>query len=74
MKIFNIVLTVIISGMMTMTGSMKLFNSKEKLLEDPMMGWVTDFSQLILWMIGGLEYLAVLGLILPFFTKIPKLA
>jgi len=49
--------------MFLMAGMMKIRKSKEEMSKN--MGWVEDFSQQQIKMIGGLEVLAVFGLILP---------
>jgi uncharacterized membrane protein len=51
-----------------MAGIMKLTQPKEKLA--PQMPWVSDFSQGIVRVIGGLELLAAIGLIVPALTGI----
>jgi len=51
-----------------MAGGMKLSQPKEKLAER--MGWVEDFSQNTVRLIGLLEVLGAIGLILPLALKI----
>lgn len=46
-------------------GGMKLATPREKLLENPRMGWTADFSEAALKGIGAVEILGALGLILP---------
>jgi hypothetical protein len=46
-------------------GGMKLATPREKLLENPNMGWVADFSEAAVKGIGAVEILGALGLILP---------
>ncbi|QRP49884.1 DoxX family protein [Amycolatopsis sp. FDAARGOS 1241] len=46
-------------------GGMKLATPKEKLLENPTMGWVADFSGGMVKFIGLVEVLGAIGLILP---------
>jgi hypothetical protein len=46
-------------------GGMKLATPREKLLENPRMGWTADFSAAALKGIGAVEILGALGLILP---------
>jgi len=46
-------------------GGMKLATPREKLLENPNMGWAADFSGPAVKAIGGVEILAAIGLILP---------
>ena len=49
-------------------GSMKLMRSKAQLEEQ--MPWVTDFSPMVIRLIGAVEVLGALGLILPAVTGI----
>lgn len=58
----------ILTGMFLMVGAMKLMQPKEKMAEK--MGWVEDFSQTQVRVIGVLEVLGALGLILPMATGI----
>ena len=51
-----------------MAGLMKVVKSKEELSEQ--MGWVDDFSEGVIKVIGGLEILGAVGLILPGITGI----
>ncbi|MET9002158.1 DoxX family protein [Amycolatopsis sp. NPDC004169] len=46
-------------------GGMKLATPREKLLENPNMGWAGDFSDAAVKGIGAVEVLAAIGLILP---------
>ncbi|MEU4520156.1 DoxX family protein [Amycolatopsis sp. NPDC024027] len=46
-------------------GGVKLATPREKLLENPNMGWTTDFSEAAVKGIGAVEILAAFGLILP---------
>ncbi|MEV6645671.1 DoxX family protein [Amycolatopsis sp. NPDC051371] len=46
-------------------GGMKLATPREKLLENPNMGWTADFSGPAVKAIGGIEILAAIGLVLP---------
>ncbi|EOD63683.1 DoxX family protein [Amycolatopsis vancoresmycina] len=46
-------------------GGMKLATPREKLLENPNMGWAADFSEAAVKGIGAVEVLGALGLILP---------
>lgn len=46
-------------------GASKLARSKEKILENPNMGWANDFSQPAIKLIGVAEVAGTLGLILP---------
>ncbi len=68
------VLLWILSGLLALmfigAGSMKVFVPKEKVQENPRMGWVNDFSQMQLRIIGVLEILGGIGLILPKLTNI----
>ncbi|MBK8900928.1 MAG: DoxX family protein [Anaerolineaceae bacterium] len=53
----------ILAAAFLMAGGMKLTQPKEKLAGN--MGWVEDFSQNTVRLIGGLEVLGAIGLILP---------
>ncbi|QZY29728.1 DoxX family protein [Nocardioides coralli] len=64
MNIFLWVLTVGLAVAFLGAGVMKLTRTKED-LHQAGMGWVEDFSQPTIRMIGVLELLAVVGLILP---------
>ena len=46
-------------------GGMKLATPREKLLENPNMGWAADFSEAAVKGIGAVEILGAIGLILP---------
>jgi len=46
-------------------GASKLARSKEKILENPNMGWADDFSQPAIRLIGLAEVAGALGLVLP---------
>lgn len=46
-------------------GVSKLVRSKEKILENPQMGWANDFSQPAIWLIGVAEVAGAVGLVLP---------
>ena len=48
-----------------LAGGMKLATPREKLLENPNMGWAADFSEAAVKGIGAIEILAAAGLILP---------
>jgi uncharacterized membrane protein YphA (DoxX/SURF4 family) len=54
--------------MFMMAGSMKLMKDKEELAEK--MGWVEDFSQSTIRLIGAAEIMGAIGLILPALTGI----
>ncbi len=74
----NIVLWVlqgVLGAMMLMAGGMKLAQGKEKLLADPRMAWVEDFSDSTIRAIGALELAAAVGLVLPWLLDLaPALA
>jgi hypothetical protein len=46
-------------------GGMKLATPREKLLENPNMGWTADFSAAAIKGIGAIEIVGAIGLILP---------
>lgn len=55
---------------MVAAGAMKVMQGKEKLLEDPRMGWAGDFSDSTVRAVGGLELAAGIGLILPWWLDL----
>lgn len=59
----------IVSGVVALilggAGASKLARSKEKILENPNMGWANDFSQPTIKLIGLAEIAGALGLVLP---------
>ena len=59
---------VILAIMFMMAGAMKLMKTKEELAEQ--MGWVEEFHQSTIRLIGGAEILGAMGLILPALTGI----
>lgn len=59
---------VILAIMFMMAGAMKLMKDKEDLAEK--MGWVEDFSQSTIRLIGVAELMGAIGLILPALTGI----
>ncbi|MEV5716583.1 DoxX family protein [Amycolatopsis mediterranei] len=64
----NVVLWIaagLLAVMYLFAGGMKLATPREKLLENPNMGWATDFSAAAVKGIGAVEVLGALGLILP---------
>lgn len=65
MNIVYWVLQGLLAAAMGMAGGMKATQGKAKLLADPKMGWVEDFSDAMVRSIGGLEVAAAFGLILP---------
>ncbi len=52
------------------SGLLKAITGREKLMANPRMAWVEDFSDPAIRTIGGLEFLGALGLILPAVTGI----
>ena len=59
---------VILAIMFMMAGAMKLMKDKDELAEK--MGWVEDFSQTTIRLIGGAEILGAIGLLAPALTGI----
>ena len=53
-------------------GGSKLAAGREKLLKNPRMGWVEDFSEGQLRTIAGLEVLGALGVILPWLLDVVR--
>jgi len=64
------ILQIVLGLVMLMAGGMKLMQGKDKLLEDPRMGWAGDYSDSTIRGIGALEVLAGVGLILPWWLDI----
>ncbi|MDX2075202.1 MAG: DoxX family protein [bacterium] len=67
------ILQILLALVFGMVGFLKITQSKEKVLASPMadrMGWVNDFTQGQLRIIGSLEVLGAIGLILPKLTNI----
>ncbi len=64
----NVVLWVV-AGLLAVlylgAGGMKLATPRQKLLENPNMGWTADFSDAAVKGIGAVEILGAIGLILP---------
>ncbi|MEV4146687.1 DoxX family protein [Amycolatopsis sp. NPDC049691] len=64
----NVVLWIaagLLAALYLAAGGMKLATPREKLLENPNMGWVADFSDAAVKGIGAVEVLGAVGLILP---------
>lgn len=63
------VLAWILSGLLALAmigaGLAKLFTARSKLLENPRMAWVNDFTDAQVKTIAGLELLGAVGVILP---------
>ena len=64
------ILQIVLALVMLMAGAMKVMGGKDKLLEDPRMGWVGDYSDSTIRAIGGLEVAAGIGLVLPWWLDI----
>ena len=65
MNVLLWILQGLLAVMMLMAGSMKLAQGKEKLLTQPRMEWVEDYSDSTIRTIGVLDVAAALGLVLP---------
>lgn len=59
------IVTGIVALILGGAGASKLARSKEKILENPNMGWANDFSQRAIKLIGLAEVAGALGLVLP---------
>lgn len=64
------VVTGIVALILGGAGASKLSRSKEKILENPNMGWANDFSQPAIKLIGLAEVAGALGLVLPWALNI----
>jgi uncharacterized membrane protein YphA (DoxX/SURF4 family) len=67
-NIFLWILQILLALVFLATGLGKLTQPKDKLVKQ--MGWVNDFSANTVKLVGGLELLAAVGLILPWWTGI----
>ena len=65
MNVLLWVLQALLAAVMLMAGGMKARRGKEKLLGEPRMEWVEDYSESTIRAIGGLEVAAAVGLVLP---------
>jgi uncharacterized membrane protein YphA (DoxX/SURF4 family) len=65
MNVFLWIIAGVLALFFLAAGATKLAQSKEKLGENPRMGWTRDFSAGTLKFIGTAEVLGALGLILP---------
>ena len=65
MNAFLWIVAGILAAFFLAAGSMKLTQSRRKLLANPNMGWVEDFSAGTIKLIGTAEVLGAIGLILP---------
>lgn len=59
------IVTGFVALMLGGAGASKLVRSKEKILENPNMGWANDFSQPAIKLIGLAEVAGAFGLVLP---------
>lgn len=59
------IVTAILALVYVGAGANKLLRSKEKILEDPRMGWAQNFSQSAIKSIGLAEVAGAAGLVLP---------
>lgn len=64
------IVTGIVALILGGAGASKLTRSKEKILENPNMGWAHDFSQPAIKLIGLAEVAGALGLVLPWALNI----
>ncbi|MEW9531464.1 DoxX family protein [Microbispora sp. NPDC049125] len=64
------VLQIVLALLFLGAGANKLLQPKAKLVANPQMAWTEDFSEPMLKVIGGLEVLAVIGLIVPGLTGV----
>jgi hypothetical protein len=59
------IVTGIVALILGGAGASKLARTKEKILENPNMGWANDFSQRAIKLIGLAEVAGAIGLVLP---------
>ncbi len=59
------IVTGLVALMLGGAGASKLVRSREKILENPNMGWANDFSEPTIKLIGLAEVAGALGLVLP---------
>ena len=64
------ILQVVLGAFMAMAGGMKAVQGREKLIGEPRMGWVEDYSDSTIRTIGALEVAAGIGLIFPWWLDI----
>ena len=65
MNVLLWVLQALLAAVLLMAGGMKVGRGREKLLGEPRVEWVEDFSDSTVRAIGGLELAAAVGLVLP---------
>jgi hypothetical protein len=64
------ILSVVLAATYAVTGSAKVFASRERLLAVPGMGWVEDAPMSRVWLIGLLEIAGAIGVVVPWATGI----
>lgn len=64
------IVTIIVALAMAVSGGMKAFAGKDKLLMNPRMAWAGDFSDPMVRVIGVVEFIGAVGLILPAITGV----
>ncbi|WP_151526602.1 DoxX family protein [Serinicoccus kebangsaanensis] len=64
------VVSVLLAAVFALAGGIKLATPREKLLENPAMGWAVDFSAGQIKTIAALELAGAVGLVLPVLTGI----
>ncbi|NNF09777.1 MAG: DoxX family protein [Acidimicrobiia bacterium] len=72
MNILFWVLQGLLAAVMLMAGATKAMQGREKLLSEPRMAWVEDYSDSTIRTIGGLEVAAAVGLVLPWALDVAK--
>lgn len=66
------ILSGLLAAVFIAAGGMKLSSGRTKLLENPKMGWVNDFSDTQVRAIGAVEVLGGIGVILPWLLDIAR--
>lgn len=70
MDIIGWILTAILAAFFALAGISKLVTPRAKLLEDPRMNWVNDFTSAQVKTIAAIEVVGVVGLVIPWLVNI----
>lgn len=72
MNIVAWILSALLAAVFIGAGGMKLFTSRAKLLENPKMGWVNDFTEPQVKAIAAVEIIGGIGVILPWLLDVAR--